>query len=582
MIVDKLPNFVNNVIGIDLETTTRHTFGDVSNPWEDEIVAVGVSDGQNSYILIKDFAQLAPILEDRSICKIFQNAKFDLSFIKHKLGVDTVNIYDTMLSERVLNAGNEVPADLGSIAARRLGVMLDKQYQTSFDGSELSYEQQQYIIGDVKHLPAIRKSQIEDIGRQGLGRVIALENRVVLSVVEMYLEGVCFDWDLWREISGSQQWNKMDSTIQHKLVEIEKRIADRIDAPQQYSLFDGQPALMINLGSPAQVTKLFKDFGIAVDNTREETLKTYLDEFPDTPIIDDVLEWRKWNKMQDWQYDKYINPVTGRIHPDWNQHGARTGRFACKDPNLMNVPRPAPDEPNFRALFIPDGDYVYIIADYSQQEPRIFGQISGDGKLQHACSEEDVYVALARDILGRDVSKDSVERFDMKTGVLATLYGAQAKRISHVLSISMSEAEEFISAVRRTYPTAAAWSSQQELRLVQTGYTTTLLGRRRYFTGIDGDNVWKLKNMAVNTPIQGSGADMIKMGMVAIYDYIKESGVNAIPVLQVHDELVIKVHKDEADQLLYQVIGAFETEGEKLCPNVKIIAEAKVSERWSK
>ena len=579
-VVNELPNIEARVVGIDIETTT--TPGNkISNPWQDRIITIAVSDGQETWVIPPEgnLHSVVPLVNNLDIKKIGHNIQFDLSFITKQLGAQAENVYDTMLMSRLIHAGRGMRHALDDCLAYDLGVMMDKSVREQFYShtGSMTEEQIQYVSGDVAYLLALREKQIKDISSAGLGKVAKLENKAVLTVTDMFLAGVLFDKELWKQY---EKW------IREKLTEIQRGVAQITSCGYSDSFF-GDVELEINLGSVKQLKTLFAKQGIDCKNTQEATLVKYVNKHPGTiqsQLVSLILDYKRWRKMLGWKYDELVNPITGRIHPSWNQLGADSGRLSCSKPNLQQVPRPKKGEPNFRHLFRAADGNQFLVADFSQEEVRVLAQACGDKALIEACQTGDVYTQIAEMVFGEKVEKGSEERFLVKTAVLACAYGARKTKLAQVLNKSEKDAEHLRRMIFSTFPKMAPYSENQLRQLVQKGYTTTLLGRRRYFEeilGIKADKHWKFASQAVNTPVQGTAADIGKLAMWKIREWYKErEGIN--PILAIHDEFVLEVPKEDADVLKYDLIGIMEQSAAKICPNVIIPAEGDISDVWDK
>lgn len=586
-IVSTLPSrvFGCRELAVDIETTS--TQGEISSPWKDRILSIAISDGQDVWILRENFEQIVPVIQNPMCVKVFHNAMFDLSFLRHNLGVEPANIFDTLLAERLLHAGlADVRHSLDNLLARRVGVSTDKSIRSSFmnHAGEFTDEQIRYIETDVRYLLPIYQQQQQELQRDGLERVADLEFSLIPVVVDMYLEGVGFDLALWEQYQKIVSSQVRDQTL---------KIASYLGATVQQGFWEEDYQVSINLASVPQRLEIFRKLGIPLKSTGQAEIEEYLDSLreqgiPATDIrvvfLTDLLLWSRWNTMQRWAYDKEINPATGRIHPHWNQLEAATGRFSCSSPNLQNIPaRPLEGEPDFRQLFHAGEDnWVLVDVDYNQQEPRIFAELCGDPNMRAACSERDVYAGFAKIVLGREPDPQTNERWVFKTGTLAAGYGAGVARIARVLGTNQKTAEQFMQAIRRSFPGMRIWGERQVSFVSQYGYCTTLLGRRRYFPDYKRVGSEKLRTRAINSPVQGSGADMIKMAMVMLYNRLKHSKLRSKIIITVHDELVLKAHRDDAQEVLEITKSTMEQAGQEICPHVRIVADGHITERWAK
>lgn len=317
-------------------------------------------------------------------------------------------------------------------------------------------------------------------------------------------------------------------------------------------------------------------------STSEPALQEYLDIGTDERVvtfIQTLLDFRSWKKMQGWNYPSYLNPVTGKVHPDWHQLGPGTGRMSCSNPNLQNVPTPHENEPNLRRLWIPDSiDYVILGCDYSQQEMRVVADLCQDPAMLRACNEMDVYLEFAKLMFGHEVDKKSEERYIAKQFVLAVGYGAGNDKLHATSKLPYDECDRIRNVIRQTFPRMVQWGQQQHSRLMQYGYCTTRLGRRRYFEN-KGDRKY---TTAVNTPVQGTAADMLKLAMVYVNDLLTREQIDGRIWLVVHDEIDVQVRRDQAEQALPLILKEMERAGSELCPSVKHYAEGGIFNTWDK
>lgn len=440
--VSALPEIDCRILAMDIETTTL-TGKKISDPFQDRIVALAVSDGDNVWILRDNFQTATSLLTNPDYKKLFFNAAFDLSFLNHQLGIETVNVSDILLAERILHAGENMPHGLQDVLARRCGVFTDKSIRDSFSAhtGPFTHEQLQYIATDVAYLRAIREQQIEDISKAALGKVMALEMQVLPVVVSMILRGVGFDRDVWAK---NIVW------IEDRMQAMRREIANKYQLGYQPSLVSDKIDLSINLNSTDQIQELLHTLGIDLDSTAEPVVQAYLDAHPDAPFLNELLEWRGWQKMLSMSYPEHVSPITGRIHASWNQVPTDTGRMSCSEPSLQNVPRPDedhPEYPDFRGAFIPRPGYSFIVADYSQQEMRVLAEYSQDETLLRGFEEGlDIHTATAAAMYGipmENVSKH--QRFSAKAINFGIVFGMGPQKLAGRLKISVKEAEKFLA-----------------------------------------------------------------------------------------------------------------------------------------
>jgi DNA polymerase-1 len=252
---------------------------------------------------------------------------------------------------------------------------------------------------------------------------------------------------------------------------------------------------------------------------------------------------------------RMINPRTGRIHSSFNQTIAATGRLSSNNPNLQNIPVRTPEGAKVRKAFIPrNEDFVLLAADYSQIELRLIAEISGDEAMLEAFQKgQDIHRATAARVF--DVPYDEVEReqrYRAKTVNFSIIYGAGATNLSRQLDIKRTEAQELINNYFKSYQGLKKYMDDTVENARKNGFVTTLLGRKRYLRDIDSRSSLARSNaerIAINTPIQGTAADMIKMAMIHIQEIFEKENFRSKMILQVHDELVFDAHKDELETI---------------------------------
>jgi DNA polymerase-1 len=290
-------------------------------------------------------------------------------------------------------------------------------------------------------------------------------------------------------------------------------------------------------------------------STAEDVL-SYLAK--DHPIVSDILDWRSLQKLQNTYVDalpREINPKTGRVHTIYNQAVAATGRLSSNNPNLQNIPIRTERGQQVRKAFIPrDENHVLMAADYSQIELRIIAALSKDeGMVSAFQNNEDIHAATAAKVFGVPLEEVTREqRSNAKTVNFGIIYGVSAFGLSQQTNLNRAESKKLIETYYATYPKLRAYIQDQIDFARDHGYVATVLGRRRYLKDINSQNAivrGAAERNAVNAPIQGSAADIIKLAMIAIQKRLRQEKWNSKMLLQVHDELVFDVPKSEVDTL---------------------------------
>ena len=350
-----------------------------------------------------------------------------------------------------------------------------------------------------------------------------------------------------------------------------------------------------NLGSPKQLGEVLFD-RLKLDPkakktktgqyaTGEEVLENFRSAHP---IVDKLLEWRQVGKLKSTYVDalpELVNPRTGRIHTTFNQAVAATGRLSSTNPNLQNIPIRSERGQRVRDLFVAGGpDRVLLSADYSQIELRVIASMSGDaGMIDAFLSGEDIHAATASKVFGLPLSEVTREqRSQAKTVNFGIIYGVSAFGLSQQSTLSRSEAKEVIEQYFATYPGIKKYIDDQVAAARVNGYVETLLGRRRYLRDIDSRNQavrGHSERNAINAPIQGTAADIVKLAMIRIHDRLQREGLKSHMILQVHDELVFDAYTSEVDAL--RELVKFEMEA-AFTLSVPLVAETGVGRTWLK
>jgi len=320
-----------------------------------------------------------------------------------------------------------------------------------------------------------------------------------------------------------------------------------------------------NLASPKQLGPILFDKLKLVDKPKKtktgqystaEDVLSYLAK--EHPIVSDILDWRSLKKLQNTYVEalpKEINPKTGRVHTKYNQAVAATGRLSSNNPNLQNIPIRTPRGQQVRKAFIPrDENHILMAADYSQIELRIIAALSKDeGMVTAFQNKEDIHQATAAKVFNVPLEEVSrAQRSNAKTVNFGIIYGVSAFGLSQQTDLNRSESKELIDTYYATYPKLRSYIHDQVDFARDHGYVTTVLGRRRYLKDINSQNAvvrGAAERNAVNAPIQGSAADIIKLAMITIQEKLENEKWNSKMLLQVHDELVFDVPKDEVDTL---------------------------------
>jgi len=459
------------------------------------------------------------------------NLGFDLGFLMAR-GLYPLGLpWDTGLVDQVL--GHRARMRPLEEVAREAGITLDKALQTSDWASALSQEQIAYAGLDAWAAWAIRQAQEPEVNRLGLREVVALEMAALPAAVLMRLRGVPFDPGIWEEAVREAEARREEALA--RLREFEA------------GLLQGA----VNWDSPQQALKALKALGLDLPDTREDTLAQHGEH----PAVRALLEYRAWAKRvstygRDW--GKYLHPKTGRIHPSWHQIGAETGRMACSKPNLQQVPR----EPALRRAFRAPKGRVLVKADYAQIELRLAAVIAGEGAMLQAFREgKDLHALTASLVLGKPLEAVGKEDRQLAKALnFGLLYGLGAEGLrryalaGYGVRLSPEEAQALREAFFRAYPGLKRWHRAQPEGEVEV---RTLLGRRRATARY---------TEKLNTPVQGSGADGLKLALGLLYQELVKRGLQeeVCPALAVHDEVVVEAPEALAEEALALLVRAME------------------------
>jgi DNA polymerase I len=501
---------------------------------------VGALDGQ---LVLK---KLKPILEDPSIGKIGQNIKYDMLVLMNN-GIQLEGVvFDTMVGSYILRADGQ--HNLDSLA---LGTL---NYRTITFEDLVGKGKNQKLITEVP-LNAIADYSAEDADitmRLYTYQVPELRELGLLSLCEemefplipvlarMECAGISLDV---KHLEGMSK--EMDRQLQTLIADIHREAGASFNINSTQQLGD---LLFNKLKLPTQrKTKT----GFSTDVNVLESLRGQ------HPIIEKLLDFRQVTKLKSTYVDalgSLINPATGRVHTSFNQTVAATGRLSSSDPNLQNIPIRTEIGRSIRAAFVPAKGMELLSADYSQIELRIMAHVSRDPGLVEAFkNNEDIHATTAAKVFGVDAKGVTRNmRRKAKEVNFGIMYGIGPFGLAARLGIPQNEAREIIARYFERFPNVKQYINDTIATARQNGYVTTLYGRRRYFADINSRNQnirANAERAAINMPIQGTAADMIKVAMIRIDDDLRKKGLKSRMLLQVHDELVFEIAKGELEEL---------------------------------
>ncbi len=570
----------NKILSLDTETTS-------TNAIEAELVGLSfaVEERKAFYVAIpanreealKIVAIFKPLYEDPEILKVGQNIKYDIEVLRH-YGVEVAGpMFDTMIAHYLLQP--ELRHNMDYMAEVYLGYhtvhieeLIGPRGRNQKNMRDLSptdiYE---YACEDADITLRLKNVLEPKLDEAGVARLFRdIEMPLVGVLADMELNGVCLDTEALHETS--EVFNKRMTAIEQHIYEL---------AGEQF-----------NISSPRQVGDILFGKMKIVDKpkktktgqfvTSEEVLLQLRSK---SPIIDEILNYRGLKKLLSTYVDalpKLINPRTGRIHTSFNQTVTATGRLSSSDPNLQNIPVRDDDGKEIRKCFIPEPGCLFFSADYSQIELRIMAHLSEDENMIEAFREGfDIHAATAARIWHKDISEVTpAERKKAKQANFGIIYGITTYGLAQRMDISNGEARDLIDGYFLTFPRVEAYMEQAKETARKQGYAETLFHRRRYLPDINSHNATVrgfAERNAINAPIQGSEADIIKVAMVRIHRRFKAEGIRSKMILQVHDELNFSVFPEEKEQVERIVIeemqGAYKL-------RVPLVADAGWGKNW--
>lgn len=530
------------------------------NPLTAELVGIAFSweAGKGFYVPFPEdkkeaqeiLEQLRPFFEAEDIEKIGQNLKYDIKVLyKYNISIKG-KCFDTMLAHYLINPDmrhnmdvlaetylNYTPISITELIGKKgknqlsmRDVPLEQQTEYAVEDADITFQLAQHFR------PELKEANTEELFND-------IEIPLLHVLADMEQEGINLDKDFLNSLAKD-----LDNDIKNLELKIYKEAGEEF-----------------NIASPKQLGEILFDKLKLVDKPKKtktgqystaEDVLSYLAK--DHEIIQSVLDYRGLSKLKSTYVDalpEQIEESTGRVHTDYMQTVAATGRLSSNNPNLQNIPIRTERGRQVRKAFIPrNEDYTLLAADYSQIELRIIAALSDESTMIEAFKNgEDIHASTASKVFNvplEDVTRE--QRSNAKTVNFGIIYGVSAFGLSNQTDLSRAEAKELIETYYKTYPKLRNYISEQIEFARENGYVQTVLGRRRYLKDINGSNAivrGAAERNAVNAPIQGSAADIIKIAMINIHKKLEVGKYKSKMLLQVHDELVFDVYKPELEEL---------------------------------
>ena len=554
---------------------------------------------------------------------IGHNFKFDMKYLFNKYGVMLSDVHDTMLAEAILYAGVGSPfTKYEQLVEKYCYVQLEKDIRKEFEDSPkvlITPELVEYSANDVLFLPYIYEFQMEEMADRKSLNVYGLEMRLLPVVSDMESWGVTLDKEKWAVLVKKAKENikRLDKELRDRIFEtVEKYIKRKKfeDARPMLEFFkvklrgehkrvaysreflstitaDDEMVQVyfanFNPGSTFQMQRIMNLMGIPVTSTDSKYLKRDFKEYEFVILLVEYKHWLKMASSFGENFYEEINPITGKIHSNFDQLATRTGRFASSKPNLQNVKRGS----DYRNSFIASPDYSLGTADYSQIELRLAAETSKDENMLSAFREgRDLHAETAIGAFALDVGIEDLDpeiRTRGKSLNFAIIYGTSAKGIAYNFELPHKEGLAILERHRELYPSLHNFIDISREKILANGYSVTPFGRRRYFTVPMTFNRYNIKEKfkifkeGFNHIIQGGSADMLKIAMVKIYEG-NPFGEYLRALMSIHDEIVYELHSSILEEGEEFIRNEMISAGQMFIKSVPVEVGIKVAPFWEK
>ena len=583
-----------------------------------KMIMFQIGDENNQYVIdtrVVDIEPLRHILEHRDIVKIFHNAKFDYKFIKRWANIECEGIYDTFLTERVLNCGRDgVKYGLKDVCKKYLNVELNKEVRNQFIGlTGQPFREDQIVYGakDVEYLLGVRKHQLPLIDKYKLNNVVDLENKAVTAFADIEYNGLDLDSEKWKEIEAvnMDKADKLESDLD-EMLRNDHRVRHFVSKYIQTDMFTPVEEIRdvdVKWTSPKQVLDVFKCIVPKLENVNGKQMYKYRFKYP---LINKYVKYKEAMKLCTSYGDAFFKNLSGdkRIHTSFHQI-LDTGRVSSSKPNMQQIPA---DNIYRNCFTAPDG-WSFVSSDYSSQELNViaFGSkdpvwikaLENNEDLHSTCAEL-VYGELWYDAADKNCAymKNKIKcnckqhkklRTNVKTINFGLAYGMGPNKLADTLNISLDGAKELIKKYFKAFPAIKGFLDKLGNFGKKFGYIKTFppYNRRRWFTNWY-PKIWARKSSFMelgsieraskNTPIQGASADMTKRALVLMRDYINTLDVPVKLVMTVHDQIDTICQDEYVDWWSSKMKELMEQAALEIVTNGLLKAEVTVSNCWEK
>ena len=554
------------VLAIDTETTGLSVF-------TSKLRLLQIATNNNIVLVIdmfnidaKDKSLIKETLK-RDCLKIFQNAKFDLKFLIYNDYDVNGDIFDTMIAGKLLRSSNgPFRVNLKELVSFFLNKELPKEEQTSDFSGQLNSNQLEYAAKDAFILLQLKEVMQDELEKANLVDIALIEFKCIYALVDIELTGMKINLEALSSYS-----REIETKIEIYKSDLNSHIKNKVI---QQTFFGPAKESTINFNSNKQVLKFLNDNNIDVTNTSHSSLSRY----NDNPIVIALKKYRKAYKLYSSFLDslpKHVSAISKRIHSSYMQIGASSGRMSCSNPNMQQIPR----DKNFRKLFIPEKEKCFIIADYSQIELRVAAEITKDQRMIEAYkNNEDLHKLTASIITNTpiaDITKK--QRQSAKAVNFGLIFGMGSNGLkaysqdTYNITISIDEADNFRYQYFKTYTAIKAWHNRMKSHPPTSARSIT---NRRYFYNLNTGF-----SSFLNTPVQGSAADLLKNALGDLAIALKGTDTHIIAVI--HDEIVLECPKEKADFIKSQLKNIMETSNDKFLKHVSLVADVNIASNWA-
>ena len=541
-----------DIIGLDIETRGL-------SPRDSDMLTIQFGGPEDIWVVNVTKTNPTPLLEilqQTNPLMIGHNLKFDLSFLQYNYNYTPSRLFDTMIAYGLVNNGLEDSfISLRDLVRVHLDETMDKDIRSSFQHTygELTDKQIEYAAKDVEYLVELMRIQVSELRSDGLLDIARLEFDLIPVVVDMELTGIKLDREKWLEAKDKSM---------RDAVELAGRISKLVDNKTGQQTFFDVPT--VNPRSSKQMLAIFRDLGFDIENTNVATLTRV-----NHPLAKTLLAYRKRYKLGSTYGDNFLTYLDSedRIHAEFHQTGARSGRFTSAKPNLQNIPR----DPIYRRCFIAAAGCALLTGDYSQIEYKIAALLSGEQSIieEYQRAEADFHRLTASKIFHTavlEVTKD--QRYIGKTVNFETIFGISKYGLARNLNVTLNEADKYLRDFRRIYPKLMNYMDRQSRVSIQKGFTTTVSGRRRYYkppmmnSPTYNKDIAKVMREGGNAKIQGTAADILKSALVDLHKAARRYDAHIVNTI--HDEVVIECPLESVPPMVGIFHGAMELAAQRV------------------